>query len=132
MRSKRAALSSVTAGWITGLPFCRLVWSTLFAAVIAGKTSRTASRTLSVRPAGSAAKNTPSSSFRWTRILPGAGRRTAYGRVEVSATTISPSRGPSPRARFHSRAPPQEPGQTMTTCPGARCSRHASAKGRVL
>ena len=32
----RPVLSSVTPGWITGLPFCSVVWKTLSAASVPG------------------------------------------------------------------------------------------------
>ncbi len=87
MRSSSAALSSVTAGWITGLPFWSVVWNTLSAFSTAGQTSLTRSNSRSVPARGSPARYTPVLSLRKTLIAAGPVIRTAYGSVLVSPTT---------------------------------------------
>ena len=91
MRSIRAAFSKVTAGWMTGLPFCNAVWKTVAASWACGQTNRSVSSRRGVADRGAAAANRPLSKWWKTRISAGPVARTANGNVLVSPTTISSS-----------------------------------------
>jgi hypothetical protein len=120
VRSIRAAFNNVTAGWMTGLPFCSAVWKTLDASSACGHTVRRTSSSRGVADRGAAAANRPRSKWWKTRISAGPVARTANGSVLVSPTRIDSSYRSRPAARLNARLPRHDPGQTTTLIPARR------------
>jgi hypothetical protein len=120
VRSMSAALSKVTAGWMTGLPFCSVVWKIPAASSVLRYTWRRTSSSRGVQLRGAAAAQKPVSN-RWKiRTLACRDAREAYGSVLVSPTTMLSSQRSTPMACLKARLPTHELGQTTTVIPGCR------------